>query len=116
MLNSKDAMNRNIHHGDLVRVFNSRGSCLASASLSDDILSGVVKLFTGAWFNPDQWVYPNLDRSGNPNSLTLDTGASELSQGCSAQTCLVEIERFGDDLAHTDIHDSRSLLSVSIPS
>jgi biotin/methionine sulfoxide reductase len=25
--------------------------------------------------------------------LTLDTGASKLSQGCSAQTCLVEIER-----------------------
>jgi biotin/methionine sulfoxide reductase len=25
--------------------------------------------------------------------LTLDIGASKLSQGCSAQTCLVEIER-----------------------
>ena len=29
-----------------------------------------------------------------PNALTLDIGASKLSQGCIAQTCLVEIERF----------------------
>ena len=35
-----------------------------------------------------------LEKHGNPNALTLDIGASKLSQGCIAQTCLVEIERF----------------------
>jgi biotin/methionine sulfoxide reductase len=35
-----------------------------------------------------------LDLHGNPNTLTRDAGASSLSQGCSAQTCLVQVERF----------------------
>ena len=36
----------------------------------------------------------SLDRHGNPNTLTRDVGASSFSQGCSAQTCLVQVERF----------------------
>ena len=28
-----------------------------------------------------------------PNAVTRDEGASRLSQGCAAQSCLVEIER-----------------------
>ena len=35
-----------------------------------------------------------LDRHGNPNVLTLDKGTSRLAQGPSAQTALVELERF----------------------
>ena len=36
----------------------------------------------------------SLERHGNPNVLTRDAGTSRLAQGPSAQTCLVEIERF----------------------
>lgn len=90
-----DATARGIADGDLLRVFNDRGACLASARLSDRIRRGVVRLSTGAWFDPEQ-VGSNrpLEKHGNPNALTLDIGASKLSQGCIAQTCLVEIERF----------------------
>jgi biotin/methionine sulfoxide reductase len=35
-----------------------------------------------------------LDRSANPNTLTLDRGSSAFSQGCSAQTCLVDVRVF----------------------
>ena len=35
----------------------------------------------------------SLELNGNPNALTIDIGTSELAQGPSAQTCLVEIER-----------------------
>ena len=48
-----------------------------------------------------------LDIAGNPNVLTLDVGSSAFSQGCSAHTCLVAIERYEGnaprpaDLAHS---------------
>ena len=50
----------------------------------------MVRLSTGAWFDPDP-TRGAPERHGNPNVLTLDIGASELSQGCIAQTCLVEV-------------------------
>src|SRR5207245_9644860 len=86
---------RGIAEGALVRVFTARGACLAAARLSDRIRCGVVRLSTGAWFDPaDTGSNRPLEKHGNPNALTLDIGASKLSQGCIAQTCLVEIERF----------------------
>ena len=93
-LHPDDAAARGIAAGDLVRVFNDRGACLAAARLSDRIRRGVVRLSTGAWFDPaDAGSNQPLEKHGNPNALTLDIGASKLSQGCIAQTCLVEIER-----------------------
>jgi biotin/methionine sulfoxide reductase len=62
--------------------------------ISDRIAPGVAKLSTGAWFDPQSWDRPGLEKHGNPNALTLDLPASQLSQGCAAQTCLVEIEKF----------------------
>ena len=94
-LHPEDAAARGIAEGDLLRVFNDRGACLASARLSDRIRRGVVRLSTGAWFDPeDSGSNVPLEKHGNPNALTLDIGSSKLSQGCIAQTCLVEIERF----------------------
>lgn len=85
-----DAKARGIASGDLVRVHNSRGACLARARLSDDILSGVVALPTGAWFgDPGE----NTDPNGNPNALTLDVGTSRLGQGSSAHTALVQVTK-----------------------
>jgi biotin/methionine sulfoxide reductase len=94
-LHPDDARARGIADGDMLRVFNDRGACLAAAKLSDRIRRGVVRLSTGAWFDPaDAGSNMPLEKHGNPNALTLDIGASKLSQGCIAQTCLVEIERF----------------------
>ena len=38
--------------GDVVRVHNARGSCLAGAIVSDAVSAGVVKLSCGAWYDP----------------------------------------------------------------
>ena len=94
LVNPEDAKLRGIRDGEIVRVYNARGECLAAARLSDQLRPGVVKLSTGAWFDPSSWNGDSLEKHGNPNVLTLDIGASSLSQGCIAQTCLVEIERF----------------------
>ena len=90
-LNPADAAARGIADGDVVEVFNARGRCLAGAILSDAIMAGVARLSTGAWYDYD-W-QTGLEKHGNPNALTQDVGASSLSQGCTAQTCLVEIRR-----------------------
>ena len=49
-LNPADAAARGIKAGDVVRLFNDRGACLAGALLTADVSPGVVRLSTGAWF------------------------------------------------------------------
>ncbi len=88
-LNYFDAKDRNINDGGLVRIFNDRGSCLARASLSSEIRRGVVSLPTGAWHKP---LSDGTDSDGNPNVLTLDVGTSNLGQGSSAHTALVQVK------------------------
>ena len=85
------ARDRGISEGDVVRVFNNRGSCLAGALLDDALMPEVVQLSTGAWYDPDP---EGMCRAGNPNVLTRDKGTSKLAQGPSAHTCLVDIELF----------------------
>ena len=94
-----DAARRGIAEGDVVRVFNDRGSCLAGAHLSDALLQGVVQLSTGAWFDPQSLEgMGELCAHGNPNVLTADRGTSAWAQGCTGQTALVEVERFAGPL------------------
>jgi biotin/methionine sulfoxide reductase len=94
-LHPADAAKRGIRSGDIVRVYNDRGACLAGARVDEAVRPGVVVLPTGAWYDP---LVPGeagtLEKHGNPNVLTLDKGTSRLTQGCSAQTCLVEVERY----------------------
>jgi biotin/methionine sulfoxide reductase len=90
-----DASGRGIAAGDVVRVFNDRGACLAGAVLTTAIRRGVVRLPTGAWFDPVPEAGPApLCAHGNPNVLTADRPSSRLSQGCAGQHALVEIERW----------------------
>jgi biotin/methionine sulfoxide reductase len=92
-INPADAARRGIADGDVVRVFNSRGACLAGALLDPGVMAGVVVMATGAWFDPSG-TPGEPERHGNPNVLTLDIGTSPLAQGTSALTALVEIERW----------------------
>ncbi|HEV7961312.1 MAG TPA: molybdopterin-dependent oxidoreductase [Actinoplanes sp.] len=91
-----DAAARGISDGDLVRVFNERGSLLAGARLTDACAPGVAQLSTGAWFDPSA---PSVATCvhGNPNVLTADVGTSRLSQGCTGQHARVEIALFVGD-------------------
>lgn len=94
LMHPDDAAARGIGERDVVRLWNGRGACFAAARLSHEIRQGVVKLSTGAWFDPDDWGNPGADKHGNPNVLTADIAASRLSQGCAAQSCLVQVEKF----------------------
>ncbi|HEX2529661.1 MAG TPA: molybdopterin-dependent oxidoreductase [Geminicoccus sp.] len=91
-----DAEARGLGDGDMVRIWNDRGALLAGVIVSDDLIPGVAQLATGAWYDPDAPF--GLERRGNPNVLSLDKGASSLSQAPSAQSCLVQIERWTAEL------------------
>ncbi|MFI5013258.1 MAG: molybdopterin guanine dinucleotide-containing S/N-oxide reductase [Hyphomicrobiales bacterium] len=91
-INPVDAGRRGISDGAVVELFNDRGRCLAGARVTDNVMPGVLRLSTGAWYDPAG--SEGLDKHGNPNVLTLDRGSSGLSQGCSAHTCLVEAAAF----------------------
>jgi len=95
-----DAAARGIREGDIVRLSNGRGACLASAALSTDIRPGVVQLPTGAWYDPAdrQDDGPPLCVHGNPNVLTRDAGTSSLAQGCTGQLTAVQAERYDGPL------------------
>ena len=92
-INPQDAARRGIRNGDIVRLFNPRGACLAGAMVDADVMPDVAVMATGAWFDPPD-VAGEPERHGNPNVLTLDIGTSPLAQGPSALTALVEIERW----------------------
>jgi biotin/methionine sulfoxide reductase len=90
-LNPHDAAARGLADGDVARIYNDRGACLAGVQLDAGIMPGVAVIATGAWYDPE----PNgLDRGGNPNALSLDVGTSRLAQGPSALSLLVEIEKW----------------------
>ena len=80
-------------------MFNDRGACLATASVSEDVRPGVVQLPTGAWYDPeDPEEAKALCVHGNPNVLTRDVGTSRLAQGCTGQLTSVEVEPFTGNL------------------
>ena len=94
-----DAGARGIADGDIIRLFNERGACLAGVGVTDGIRRGVIQLPTGAWYDPAD---PEEDKPlcvhGNPNVLTRDVGTSSLAQGCTGQLTTVQVERFTGNL------------------
>jgi biotin/methionine sulfoxide reductase len=92
-INPADAAARGIADGDVVRLFNDRGACLAGAALTDSVAPGVLRLSCGAWYDPADANGDAVCVHGNANVLTRDRGTSKLGQGPTSATVLVEIER-----------------------
>jgi biotin/methionine sulfoxide reductase len=94
-----DAAARGLEDGDIIRLFNARGACLASLRITDGIRAGVMQIPTGAWYDPED---PEDEMSlcvhGNPNVLTRDVGSSSLAQGCTGQLTTVQVEKFTGNL------------------
>lgn len=95
LINSKVAKAKGIKTGDIVRVFNSRGQCLAGAKVTDMVPPNVVRIFEGAWYDPeDAGKEGTLCKNGNANTLTIDIPTSELADANIANTALVNIEKY----------------------
>ena len=87
---SDDVAKRGLIDGQIVRIYNTRGACLAELRASDTIRPGVIQIATGAWLD----TVDNTCQRGNPNTLTLDKGTSKLAQGPIAHSCLVKVEAY----------------------
>lgn len=100
-----DAAARGVGDGDVVRVFNDRGACLAGVVIDDRLRPAVVQLSTGAWFDPADPADPDaMCVHGNPNVLTEDVGTSSLARGCTGAHVLVQIEKFDGSLPPVRAH------------
>ncbi len=92
-INTEDAASRGIENGDLVELYNDRGTVIAGAVISDEIMKGVVSLYEGAW--------PSLDSKGRCNSglvnfLTSTQPSSGLAQATTANTTLCSMRKCED--------------------
>ena len=112
-LNAADATQRGLTNGDVVRVYNDRGACLAGLLVSDELRAGIAQLSTGAWFDPDDSL--KLCRHGNPNVLTLDEGSSNIAQGSIGQLVLVEIEKWLGELPPVRVHSPPETTEIDSP-
>lgn len=101
-----DAAARGVADGDVVRVFNDRGACLAGAVIDDRLRRSVVQLPTGAWFDPaDPADYDAMCVHGNPNVLTDDVGTSSLARGTTGAHVLVQVEKFSGPIPPVRAHE-----------
>ncbi len=106
---------RGLVDGDVVRVFNDRGHCLAGVVVEKNMHARVVQLSTGAWYDPlDPKDTTSLCKHGNPNILTDDVGASSLSQGCTGQHVLVQIERYDGEIPPISAFDPPRFTSEKV--
>ena len=112
-INPIDAENRGLKNGDIVKLFNDRGACLAGVIIEKKVMPGVAQISTGAWYDPQYPTKPNsICKHGNPNILTRDKGTSKLGQGPIAHSCLIEIERFNDKLPKVTAHEPPSIIRL----
>lgn len=110
-LHPDDAAARGLKAGDVALVWNARGRLLAGIVPDAGVMPGVAVLATGAWYDPDAEGGP--ERHGNPNVLTRDAGTSRLAQGCSAQSCMVEIDRWTAPLPRVRAHHPAPLAPLA---
>ncbi|MCD8343296.1 MAG: molybdopterin-dependent oxidoreductase [Oscillospiraceae bacterium] len=94
-LNPKTAAERGIVHGDIVKVFNERGTVLCGAYLTEKLIPGVVYVDHGARFDP---IDPEcLDRGGAINLITPNNLSSKHATGMVVSGFLTEVAKVTDE-------------------
>jgi anaerobic dimethyl sulfoxide reductase subunit A len=88
-LNTLDAKERGIEHGDLIKVFNDRGELVLPAKVTTRIAPGVISVPQGSWYKPDG---DGVDKGGSTNTLT-SWKPSPLAKGNPQHTNLVQVEK-----------------------
>jgi anaerobic dimethyl sulfoxide reductase subunit A len=92
-LNAADAKRLGVKTGDTVEVWNDRGKVVVPVYVTERCMPGVAVIHEGAWLDLDD---QGIDRSGNPDMLTLDEPSPAGS--FAYNTVLCDIRK--TDLAH----------------
>jgi trimethylamine-N-oxide reductase (cytochrome c) len=94
-INPMDAEARGIKYGDIVMAFNDKGKLLAGAYVTERIKPGVVRIFYGAFWQPEDPRVPgSLDRGGSGNVLTSNEPQSCHSHLHRFQHMMVEVRKW----------------------
>ena len=96
-----DAAKRGIKHHDLIRIFNDRGSVVCAADVSPLMHPGIVKSYESCAELDviEHPVYGRVDRGGCINLLTPKRSQVKHTSGMAVNSCLVEIEPWGESSA-----------------
>jgi molybdopterin guanine dinucleotide-containing S/N-oxide reductase-like protein len=90
-IHPQDAAKKGINKGDVVKIFNERGTVLAGAYVTERIMPGTVSIDHGAKYDP---IIPGeIDRGGAINSITPRNTTSKHACGMVVSGFLVNIER-----------------------
>ncbi len=89
LINPIDAKYRGIADGDLVKLYNDRGTIIMPCQFTNQIMPGVVDLPQGGWWTPDE---DGVDRRGAINVLTSERW-TPLAFGTAQHTIMVQVER-----------------------
>jgi len=92
-VNASDARRLGIKTGDTVEVWNDRGKVVVPVYVTERCMPGVAVIHEGAWLDLDD---KGVDRSGNPDMLTLDEPSP--AGAFAYNTVLCDIRK--TDLAH----------------
>ncbi|MBQ3829902.1 MAG: molybdopterin-dependent oxidoreductase [Spirochaetales bacterium] len=90
-INKEDADQRGISDGDLVEVFNKRGSSRLPAFVTDRIMKGVIAMQEGYWYSPDK---NGTDIRGSINVLTFSHKANPIGHSTPQHTNLADVRKF----------------------
>lgn len=99
-IHPKDAEARDIKDGDIVKVYNDRGSVLCAATVTERIRPGVVHscCSSGEYDPMGELGSPNsVDRGGCINLLTPSRFMSKNASGMAPNSCLVEVEKWSGE-------------------
>lgn len=86
-LNPADAEARGIEAGDIVKLFNDRGTILLGARISERVIPGAVVVNKGSRVDP---IAPHLDRGGAANLISPENQVSKNCRGFAVSGYLVE--------------------------
>ncbi|HLR13299.1 MAG TPA: molybdopterin-dependent oxidoreductase, partial [Burkholderiaceae bacterium] len=93
LISVEDAKAQGIEDGDLVELYNDRGTVICGARVTDKIMKGVASLEEGGWIQLDSKGRCN---SGSINMITTSVASSGLSQATSANTCIAGLRKCTD--------------------
>jgi anaerobic selenocysteine-containing dehydrogenase len=85
-IHPEDATSRRLEHGDVVRVFNARGSFIAAADITDRVRKGVVASTKGRW--------PCHTKDNATVNATVDERDSDMGGGAVFHDNRVEVEKY----------------------
>ena len=78
---------------------------MAGIKIEEKVMQGVAQISTGAWYDPlNPLEHGSICKHGNPNILTRDKGTSKLGQGPIAHSCLIEMEKYNEQLPEVTAH------------